>query len=178
MANSNRILVKVRASCGVGAAASKVNLRPLHARPPQVNAFGISDAPEWYLADLPDTDEPNPWDLRHARVADQLGVDESAVLFAEPDLDQRFTDVGDPTLASGAALAAAPAGHTEQDGGHGKVTGPSGAAPTFGWHLGDDYTQLKAARDAVHFSPPRTRIAHIDTGYDRTHVAKPDNIVL
>ena len=51
-------------------------------------------------------------------------------------------------------------------------------APSFGWHLGDDYTQLGSARAAVEFSDPRTRIAHIDTGYDRTHVAKPDHIVL
>jgi len=69
MADSNRILVKLRPTFGLGAAASRVNLRPLHDRGPQLNAFGISDTPAWYLADLPDTEGPNPWDLAHARVA-------------------------------------------------------------------------------------------------------------
>ena len=43
-------------------------------------------------AELPDTVGPNPWDVAYARVADQLGIDESGVLFAEPDLEQRFED--------------------------------------------------------------------------------------
>jgi len=169
---ANPILVKLRPNFGIAAAASRVNLRPLHDRPPQFNAFGIDAAPSWYIADLPDTTGPNPWDLAHARVADQLGVDASAVLFAEPDLDQRFDDGSE---AKGLGLAAAPqAGtHIPQDAGHNKAVGA-----TVAWHLDDDHSQLKAARNAIQFSDPRTRIAHIDTGYDRRHIAKPAHIVL
>src|SRR5262249_35336906 len=150
---ANPILVKLRPNFGIAAVASRVNLRPLHDRPPQLTAFGISNAPSWYLADLPDAAGPNPWDLAHARVADQLGVDASAVLFAEPDLDQSFND---GSQAGGLALAAAPqAGtHIPQDAGHNKSVGP-----TVAWHLDDDHSQLKAARNAVQFSDPRTRIA-------------------
>ncbi|MEK6336964.1 MAG: S8 family serine peptidase, partial [Acidobacteriota bacterium] len=179
MASSNRVLVKLKPNVGLAAAASKVNLRPLHDRPPQLNVFGLSDTPAWYLADLPDTTGPNPWDLAHAQVAEQLGVDASAVLFAEPDLDQTFDD-GSESVPGGAVLAAAPpaGGHTTQDANNNKVTGPFGGAPSFGWHLGENYTQLASARSAVPFQAPRTRVAHIDTGFDRSHVAKPERIVL
>jgi hypothetical protein len=47
----------------------------------------------------------------------------------------------------------------------------------FGWHLSDDFTQLGSARDAVTFSDPRTRIAHIDTGYYRAHVTVPEHVL-
>src|SRR5438094_429814 len=124
MANSNCVLVKLKPTFGLAATASKVNLRPLHDRPPELNAFGVSDVPAWYLADLPDTDGPNAWDLAHARVADQLGVDASAVLFAEPDLDQSFDDGSETTAVGGATLGAAPApgGHIQQDPNNGKIT--------------------------------------------------------
>jgi len=176
MANSNRVLVKLRPSIGLAAADPKVNLRPLYGDAPRTNAFGVADAPAWYLADLPDTAGPNPWDLAHAQVADQLGVDESAVLFAEPDLVQSFND-GSEATASGVALAAAPdpcATEVSQDHTHQKAVGPD----AFAWHLRDDYTQLGSARAAVSFADPRTRIAHIDTGYYPGQKAKPDNLVL
>src|SRR5205814_1056406 len=83
-------MVKLRPNFGLAAAASKVNLRPLYESRRDRNVFGVSDAPAWYIADLPDTTGPNAWDLAHARVADQLGIDASAVLFAEPDLDRSF----------------------------------------------------------------------------------------
>ena len=179
MASSNRVLVKLKPNVGLAAAASKVNLRPLYDRPPQLNVFGLSDTPAWYLADLPDTLGPNPWDVAHARVADQLGIDASAVLFAEPDMDQIF-EVAPPDddKGTGFGIAAVVGGHIQQDREHNKAIGPKKDAPAFGWHLGDDFTELKSAREAVPFSDPRTRIAHLDTGYDPNHVAKPDRIIL
>ena len=166
----NSILVKLRPNFGLAAAASKINLRPLYEGRRALNVFGISDAPAWYMADLPDTTGPNPWDLAHARVADQLGVDASAVLFAEPDLDQVVDKKPDDE-----GMGAAPEQLDEigQDRGKQKAWGA-----VVGWHLGDDYSQLKSAREAVPFTDPRTRIAHLDTGYDRTHVAKPERIIL
>jgi hypothetical protein len=64
----NRILVKLRPSIGLAAADPKVNLRPLYGKTPATNVFGIADAPTWYLAGLPDTTGPNPWDLAHAQI--------------------------------------------------------------------------------------------------------------
>ncbi|HKG96725.1 MAG TPA: S8 family serine peptidase, partial [Pyrinomonadaceae bacterium] len=60
----------------------------------------------------------------------------------------------------------------QQDNG-GKIKGPD----KFAWHLDDEFTQLRKAREAVPFNPPRTRIAHIDTGYDRGHESRPQNLL-
>src|SRR5262245_32676708 len=102
---ANSVLVKLRANFGLAAAASRVNLRPLYEGRRAVNVFGVRAAPTWYMADLPDTTGPNPWDLAYARVADQLGVDASAVVFAEPDLDQSFDERTQNVEPVGPALA-------------------------------------------------------------------------
>src|SRR5436309_4975475 len=134
MASSNRILVKLRPTVGLAAAAPRANLRPLHASAPQTQAFGLSSEPSWFLADLPDTGGPAPWDLAHARVADQLGIDHSAVVFAEPDLAQRFNDGSDAAPDAALAAAPGPCGRIEQDPTHNKASGP----PVFAWHLLDE----------------------------------------
>lgn len=45
------------------------------------------------------------------------------------------------------------------------------------WHLGDDYSQLKASRDAVNEIGNKVRIAHFDTGILKGHPMLPDNII-
>ena len=172
---ANRILVKLQPTMALAAADTRSNLRPLYKAAP-TSILGLAGAPTWYLADLPDTVGPNPWDLAHARVADQLGIDESAVLFAEPDLEQSFMDGSDPATA-GIPLAEASdpcAFSLQQDNTHNKVNGPD----VFAWHLRDEYTQLGSARSAVQFTDPRTRIAHLDTGYYPKHRARPEHIPL
>jgi subtilisin family serine protease len=168
------LLVKLRPSTTtLQAAESRANLRPLFdvqlAAP---TTFGIDSTPRWFLADLPDGAE-TPWDLAHARVAEQLGVSESDVIFAEPDIVhsvyQDTNEVAaDRKFAMGDGCQADP-----QDGTRGKVLGPD----EFAWHLGDDYTQLRKAREAVEFTDPRTRIAHLDTGYYRAHDTTPENVL-
>jgi len=173
---ANRILVKLQPTMALAAADTRSNLRPLYKTAAPTSVLGLAGAPTWYLADLPDTVGPNPWDLAHARVADQLGIDESAVLFAEPDLEQSFMDGSDPATA-GIPLAEASdpcAFSLQQDNTHNKVNGPD----VFAWHLRDEYTQLGSARSAVQFTDPRTRIAHIDTGYYPKHIARPERIPL
>jgi subtilisin family serine protease len=44
------------------------------------------------------------------------------------------------------------------------------------WHLGDKYSQLKSAREAVADNDYTVRIGHLDTGYSATHFAIPDSI--
>ena len=83
----NRVLVKLRPAAALGAAEARAGLRPLFDRPlagPE-GGFGLDAAPRWFVAELPDG-AATAWDLAHARVADQLGVAESEVLYAEPDL--------------------------------------------------------------------------------------------
>jgi hypothetical protein len=86
----NRVLVKLRASAPLGAAAANANLRPVFDRPFASGGLGADTAPQWFIADVPDLPlsaarQPNPWDFAHPRLAAQLGVDEDDVMFAEPD---------------------------------------------------------------------------------------------
>ena len=166
------VLVKLRPSPALRAAASRVDLRPLHDTPgAAAAAFELGAQPQWFLAELPEG-AATPWDLAHARIADQLGVAGSDVLFAEPDVvHDVYLDVNEAppqAFAVGADCEAVP-----QDGGSGKPVGPD----TFAWHLDEAFSQLGPARDSVQFTDPRTRIAHLDTGYYRAHVTTPEHVV-
>lgn len=171
-AEAQRVLVKLRPSKALKAAESRANLRPLYASPPSVaTPFGVSSEPQWFLADLPDS-AASPWDLAHARVADQLGIDESDVVFAEPDIVHNIYPDPDGREAGELFAAGDDCGPIDQDGKNGKAVGPA----EFAWHLGDEFTQLASARAAVSFAEPRTRIGHFDTGYFRAHVTVPRHI--
>src|SRR5438552_14576042 len=164
--------VKLRPGAPLAVAAALTNLRPLYDAPSRAPAFGLASGPAWYVADLPDG-AANAWDGAHAHVAAQLGVDESAVVFAEPDLLHTiYPDPSAPANAGEAYAIGAQCEATEQTKDGGRVIGPGKA-----WHRGDEFSQLGAARAAVEFTEPRTRIAHIDTGYDRAHVARPRNVL-
>jgi hypothetical protein len=171
-AAGNRILVKLRPSTALRAAESRANLRPLYEPPkgaPQ--ALGIATEAQWFLADLPGG-AASPWDLAHDRVADQLGVAESDVVFAEPDLvHDIYLDPRGPEAARGLGAVGEQCQEEPQDPSNGKATGADD-----GWHLGDDFAELARARDAVPFTAPRTRIAHVDTGYFPAHVTLPRNV--
>src|SRR5438093_1549291 len=90
----NRVMVKLHPRTALAAAASRVELRPLFDTPASTAGFGLQAAPAWYLADLPDGG-PTPWDSAHQQVADQLGVNASDVIFAEPDLPQSYPDANE-----------------------------------------------------------------------------------
>jgi hypothetical protein len=177
-----RILVKLRPSTALRAAEARVNLRPLHDGARDRDALlGIGTEARWFLADLPDSTGLGDgaahgagWDLAHARIADQLGVAPSDVIFAEPDLIH--SDVppsADAERPEGIPFALADdCGPKGQETGGGRARGPD----VFGWHLEDDFSQLASARDAVAFRDPRTRIAHLDTGYWPAHEGTPAHV--
>ncbi|MDT4953978.1 MAG: hypothetical protein QOJ02_2116 [Acidobacteriota bacterium] len=174
-AETNRVLVKLRPSNALGATESRANLRPLYDTPQAMaGGFGFNSDPQWFLAELPDG-AATPWDLAHSRVAAQLGVSESDVFFAEPDIacQNVYQDANEEDIAGGFA-AGDKCEANPQDGTHGKVLGPPNE---FAWHLGDKYSQLGPARDAVTFTDPRTRIAHLDTGYYRSHDTVPEHVL-
>jgi hypothetical protein len=168
---TNRILVKLRPSNALRAAESRANLQPLYDTPQKQVAFGLDSVPQWFLAELPNG-AATGWDLAHARVAEQLGVTESDVIFAEPDLIHNvYQDANEEAFGQG--FAAVDCQANPQDGTRGKALVPN----SFAWHLGPNYSQLGPARDAVTFTDPRTRIAHIDTGYYRAHETVPEHIL-
>jgi len=102
-----------------------------------------------------------------------LGVDAADVLFAEPDLPQTFLSTKELN-PGGSAFGLRPADCGVALPQHNDAP-PAG--PVDGWHLLDQFSQLKAARESVSFTAPRTRIAHIDTGYDPNHSARPAHIL-
>jgi hypothetical protein len=181
MSTPIRLLVKLRPGAAFGMAAARANLRPLfeaEARVAPAGGLGMAGESAWHLAELP-ADAPSPWDAAHVRIADRLGLDGDDLLFVEPDLAYRYpTERERAEVPSGAAgdagLAAVDdCSQDPQTTKGGRVPGPG-----FAWHLDDDHSQLAAARAAVSFSAPRTRIAHIDTGFDPQHAAAPRFVAL
>jgi subtilisin family serine protease len=155
------------------AADSRANVRPLRipVATGEVRPLGASGEAEWYLAELPDT-QASPWDTAHARVADQLGVAESDVLFVEPDLvHDVFPEDGDPSSATAGFAIGADCKSDAQTADGNRVLGPNS-----GWHLDDNFSQLGKARAAVAFSDRRTRIAHFDTGYFAQQITVPKHL--
>lgn len=169
-ASTNRVLVKMRPSAALRAAESRAGLRPLHERPS--TAFALGSAPEWFVADLPEG-AASPWDLAHERVADQLGVAGPDVLFVEPDVphDVYLTDIEEQPTRS-FEIGADCGKQRQQNASGGQAIGPD----RFAWHLGDDFSQLASARSQVEFTDPRTRIAHLDTGYYADHATTPTRL--
>jgi subtilisin family serine protease len=162
-----RLLVKLRTEASTRAFAAR-DLEPLYEPSTTLN---ILSEPQWFIAHA-DLDGQTVWDGAHRELAAALGVDEKDVLFAEPDLvhdvyrDTNERRGGEP-FAVGENCAA-----INQDGSNGKATG-NGLA----WHLDKGHSQLAAARSAVSFAAPRTRVAHIDTGYFRAHETTPAHIL-
>src|SRR5690348_11559801 len=123
---TNTILVKLRPTNALRAAESRANLRPLYDETPRAAAptFGLDTTPQWFLAELPDG-AATPWDLAHARVAAQLGVSESDVVFAEPDLVQNvYRDANEEEIGPGFA-AGEQCNADPPDGTRGKALGPA-----------------------------------------------------
>jgi len=164
-----RLLVKLRPNRALAALERRGALRPLFA---ERTPFALTPEAEWFVAEQPG-DAPVAWDRAHARVAEELGLAPDDVLFVEPDLvhDLYGPEHADPNEAKesgGLALAAACAEDPE-DGSCGKVVGGS-----FAWHL--DRGGLRSAREQP-FGEPRTRIAHLDTGYAPHHATTPEHVL-
>lgn len=170
MPGRTRILVKLRQEMSLKAGAQGMTAWPLFES--NLVIRGISTGPTWYVAESLDGDLL-PWDTAHRRVAGLLGVDDADIVYAEPDLPQRYPSANEVNAGGQRfALGTPDCKFHDQD----RDQRPAG--PGFAWHLGSEYSQLATARAAVQFTDPaRTRIAHIDTGYDPTHTARPLRIL-
>lgn len=158
------LLAKLKATERLGA-ASRADLEPLREPVPGTRGFALDGSPQWFRVQTePDA---SPWDEAHARLAGQLGIDESDVLFVEPDLAQTLYLDDTPEGVRGGLGVDDKCEPKEQDATRNKAVGDG-----FAWHLGPAYSQLGQARDEVRFSEPRTTIAHIDTGWSK-HETKP-----
>ena len=161
------LLVKLRPESTARALAAR-DLEPLY---PAALALNAAAEPQWFIVRAA-IDGDTPWDGAHRKVASALGLAEDDILFAEPDLvHDIFRDtnerIGGEPFAVGDNCGA-----INQDGANRKATGNG-----FAWHLDASHSQLAAARAAVNFAEPRTRVAHLDTGYFRDHETTPAHIL-
>jgi hypothetical protein len=110
----------------------------------------------------------NPWDVAHLS-AKTLG---NAVKFVEPDALTAFVADSNNDVPFKKGLA------------KGKKVNSDSFDPDWHpksnliWHLEAQFSQLKVAREAVANLPHVIRIAHLDTGYNKTHEALPDAVRL
>lgn len=174
-----RLLLKMPAALGreltrrpFGIEGSSFRVRPLCPNEALAAPQGVAAADRWYLA------EANPasvtsgelWELAHqaVRARSRNGMS----VYAEPDVSHQwlYENRERPTPFGAAPGEAGVFNDQDPD-------FPRG--PGFAWHLGDDYSQLKAARD--HAGQPSesaaVRIGILDTGFDFEHRARPANIL-
>jgi len=111
----------------------------------------------------------HPWDQAHRFLADgsRSGLESVSPTFVEPELSQAFPySSGAGTLESGLHRAVC------------QYVPPNSFWPWpdrgFGWHLHDDYSGLRAARELAGKPTGKpVRIVILDTGYDPNHVSVP-----
>ena len=108
----------------------------------------------WFVATPETKNELSNWDLAHYLVANHQDV-----VYAEPDYSpiEKYND--NITAKRGCGESAY------------NNDWPHPAQLEFAWHLGDNFSQLLAARQPD--QAEKVRIAHCDTGYDPTHVSVP-----
>jgi subtilisin family serine protease len=130
--------------------------------------------PNWYAMTAADKgSEVNAWDLCHRMVEGEAAF--AAVpkpMFAEPDLQQRWLTGSDVELGFAAAAACPDTPQTSRP----KLP-PYSDSDHF-WFLDKNHSQLGPARDLAGDPSPgkRTRIAHLDTGYDPKHETLPSHL--
>lgn len=167
-----RLLVKLPQQPGEADAESRpfgidgtsFRLRPLCPNEARASAQGLQAPERWYLAVAnPAAAQPGElWELAYEAAA------RAGAIYAEPDFTQSWPY--ENRVRASQWLGAAPGelcDYTPQD-----SALPEG--PEFAWHLGNDYSQLKAARDAA--SGSTVRIGILDTGFDPDHHAKPEHL--
>jgi subtilisin family serine protease len=151
-------------------------LEKLFDAPSSAAGPGVAAQPphSWYIAatetPLPAADVGIEWDAAHRlyrELTTGLGLAPGAdVVAVEPDLEHAWLPLGaEQILAVGEPCQA-----RDQKG------PPLAQGSGFAWHLGDDYTGLKRARDAVGVGGAVVTIAHLDTGYDENHVLLPERL--
>jgi hypothetical protein len=155
------------------------SVQPLFTHPTTERGFSLDGGEQWYLVEAQEAlaREENAWDFAYRALEGQLGLAGGQTpALIEPDLLQEWTYENTTPLQSADPAFRATAKElcqfNDQDDHGGAV--PKG--PEFGWFLRDEYSQLKAAREAVGEGKRRVRIAHIDTGYDPNHVTLPQHL--
>jgi hypothetical protein len=173
-----KLLVKTNRSAtagrlSLGGAPVDLKLTPLMPSIDRPAGPALAAAPAWQIAELDRA--INPWDACHELLAQGLGVAGGDVVMAEPDLEQSWLWTTPNRQALGIAGA--------RDVAACAAVAPDSDVYALGntnlWFADEAHSQLEQMRDRVAVPDPTTsprqvvRIAHLDTGYDDGHAAKP-----
>jgi hypothetical protein len=132
----------------------------------------VAPGPRWYIA------EANPaaatiaelWELAHQALTEKGALTAGAGVYIEPDLQHSWVydnPVRSERLRAGPGETCC---YNSQ-----AVDLPQG--PEFAWHLHDEFSQLKEARDQVaNAGPAAVRIGIMDVGFDFSHRARPQHV--
>lgn len=165
--------LKVSAVRSLGAAAVSFEIEPLFTTAQPRAGRGVAATRggwEWHIArPTSKVTGAHAWELAHKALASRLGLAAGAEVYIEPDLEQQWLPEN-PLVPEQAGLAAA-AKCVFND----QIKNLPGIAGRFAWHLGDAYSQLKSAREAVE-NGSLVRIVHLDTGFDPGHSVLPLNL--
>ena len=166
-----RLLVKMPAAppqvtLALGVSKFEVEIEPLFQSIEEEPKLGAAASAQWQVIKAaPDGDEVNAWDMCHELTTGGLGVvGVGGVEFAEPDLEQRWVY----GTESQQVLAAVKSCDQPEL--------PNAKLPTGDgvyWFRDEAHSQLQLAREEVGQPANRVCIAHFDTGYDPTHITKP-----
>ena len=174
-----RLLAKMRPGAAQAAASGfkfgKVRFRiePLWRTRQGQSIFGAAPELDWHVIEsVDDTDETALWDLAYDSMIEGLGLPGAGVAIIEPDLPQKWIYQNPTPLQprDDRFAAAETCSFNNQN----RRDGDTPVGPGFGWHLLNGFSQLKPARDLVGDGRRKVRIGHFDTGYDPSHVTKPE----
>lgn len=185
MAHSNGLLVKVRGdgqalTRAFGTANSTWQVEPILTVPARAadGAFGVgaTEAATWLRVNRGASDA-NPWDRAHALFAPGSPFAAAGALEGveaiEPDLEQQWETGIDPHT-QGQGLGVADRCQFEAQ----TKEGGRPLGPGLAWHLADEFSGLRSARQLVGQKQSAIRVAHLDTGFDPQHVTTPSGLRL
>lgn len=125
------------------------------------------------LTPASDYEGRNRWDWAHD-LCRQLASRLDEPVYVEPDIEQSWPYLNREsysTSTNSSPFVSATEAHATCSTNQPDQSWPS--RPEFAWHLADDYSQLKKARDAIGKAGSSIRICHLDTGYDPDPLHKP-----
>ena len=185
MANVRGVLVKVKGDGGAFASAAAksfgaggLEIEPILHIPAKANGrkgFAADGGRTW-LRVQQRGGTGTAWDLAHDLLAPNqpfAAAAQSGIEAIEPDFEQEwpFREKPEPGKGFAASSMAELCAFDPQSADGGKAVGPAIA-----WNLNPSFSELAKARARVGAKLEKVFVAHLDTGYDPTHITLPKNL--
>lgn len=160
LAKSALDVKKLLSKAGLQVASIRKSKTTASAGQKKGKTFAPKKEEKLYVKTILRDSEMNPWDAAH-KAADALAA---AASFIEPDFIHEFVMDNNHHVPHKKNLAGVKG--KDDDDGFDPDWQPHQDTV---WHLGDDFSQLKSARQEVAHIDYKIRIGHLDTGYSKDH---------